>query len=81
VSSDDRQPIVMPGLSDMEVGIVVEWRKGTGDLVAKGEIVAVVDADKVSLEVESPLAGVLDIVAEEEAEVSVGEPIAWVRTQ
>lgn len=80
MSSEVRQPIFMPGLSDMETGTVVEWCKGTGDAVERGEIVAVVDADKVSLEVEAPAGGILEIAAEEEAEVIVGEPIGWVRT-
>ena len=70
----------MPGLRDMEVGVVVEWRRADGDTVGRGEILAVVDADKVSLEIEAPASGVLEIVAPEEAEVGVGEPIGWVRT-
>jgi pyruvate dehydrogenase E2 component (dihydrolipoamide acetyltransferase) len=78
VSSDTREPIVMPGLSGMESGTVVEWRKDAGEVVERGEVVAVVDADKVTLDVEAPASGILEIAAEEEAEVSVGEPIGWV---
>jgi pyruvate dehydrogenase E2 component (dihydrolipoamide acetyltransferase) len=81
VSSDTRQPIVMPGLSDMESGTVVEWRKAAGERVERGEVVAVVDADKVTLEIEAPATGTLEITAEEAAEVSVGEPIGWVLTR
>jgi pyruvate/2-oxoglutarate dehydrogenase complex dihydrolipoamide acyltransferase (E2) component len=75
-----REPIVMPGLSDMEAGTVIEWRKATVDAVERGEIVAVVDGDKVTLDVEAPASGILEIIAEEEAEVSVGQPIGWVGT-
>jgi pyruvate dehydrogenase E2 component (dihydrolipoamide acetyltransferase) len=78
MNSDARQPIVMPGLSDMESGVVVEWRKAAGETVERGDVVAVIDADKVTLDVESPASGILEITAEEKAEVSVGEPIGWV---
>lgn len=73
-------PILMPGLSQMEVGTVIEWRRADGDQVAKGEVVAVVDADKVTLDVEAPRGGYLKITAQEEAEVAVGEPIGWIRS-
>ena len=76
-----RHAIPMPGLSEMEAGTVVEWRKETGDLVERGEIVAVVDADKVTLDVEAPASGRLEIAVKEGAEVSVGEPIGWVNEE
>ncbi len=81
MSSGTREPIVMPGLSDMDAGTVVEWRKASGETVERGEIVAVIDADKVSLDVEAPATGTLEIIAEENAEVAVGEPVGWVLVQ
>lgn len=81
MSGRERLPIVMPGLSEMEAGVIVEWRRASGDRVARGEIVAVVDADKVTLDVESPDSGILEIEAAEDAEVAVGQPIGWVRAE
>jgi pyruvate/2-oxoglutarate dehydrogenase complex dihydrolipoamide acyltransferase (E2) component len=65
----------------MDAGTIVEWRKASGDIVERGEIVAVVDADKVTLDVEAPATGRIEITADEEAEVAVGEPIGWVTEQ
>ncbi|HSF67380.1 MAG TPA: biotin/lipoyl-containing protein, partial [Nitrospiraceae bacterium] len=42
---------VMPILgSDMTEGKLVEWKKKTGERVAKGEIIAEVDTDKATIE-------------------------------
>jgi pyruvate dehydrogenase E2 component (dihydrolipoamide acetyltransferase) len=44
---------VMPSLgADMEAGTIVEWRVHPGDVVHRGDIVAVVDTDKSDIEVE-----------------------------
>jgi pyruvate/2-oxoglutarate dehydrogenase complex dihydrolipoamide acyltransferase (E2) component len=71
-----REPVVMPGLAEMEAGTVVEWRKRSGDWVEAGESIAYVDTDKVTVEVNAPASGYLQILAEEESEVAVGQPIA-----
>ena len=50
----------MPNLGHtMEEGKVSEWLKRVGDPVAKGEVIAVVESDKASFDVESPAAGTL----------------------
>ena len=52
--------ILMPQAGqDLEFGSVVEWRKQEGDPVAKGEVVCVIESEKVTLEIESPSDGVL----------------------
>ena len=52
--------VVIPMLGvTVENGIIVEWLKNEGDPVARGESLFVVEADKVTTEVESPGAGIL----------------------
>ena len=52
--------ILMPQAGqDLEFGSVVEWKKQEGDPVAKGEVVCVIESEKVTLEIESPSEGVL----------------------
>ena len=70
--------ITMPRLSDtMEDGVVVRWLKRVGEAVAKGEVVAEIETDKATMEMESLENGVLsEIFAEEGQRVSVGQPMA-----
>lgn len=52
--------VVLPMLGvTIEKGHIVEWLKNEGDSVERGESLFVVEADKVSTEVESPATGVL----------------------
>jgi pyruvate dehydrogenase E2 component (dihydrolipoamide acetyltransferase) len=52
--------IVMPKLGfDMQEGVLNTWLKGIGDSVSKGEVVAEIESDKATLELESQVAGVL----------------------
>jgi len=52
--------IVIPMLGiTVEKGKIVEWLKNEGDPVEKGESIFVVEADKVTTEVESPASGIL----------------------
>jgi pyruvate dehydrogenase E2 component (dihydrolipoamide acetyltransferase) len=52
--------VVIPMLGvTVETGIIVEWLKKEGDHVEKGESLFVVEADKVTTEVESPASGIL----------------------
>ncbi|HLH70986.1 MAG TPA: dihydrolipoamide acetyltransferase family protein [Candidatus Dormibacteraeota bacterium] len=69
--------INMPKLSDtMEEGTVLEWKKASGDPVHKGEVVAEVESDKASFEIEAEADGVLQIVVDRGQAVPVGELIA-----
>ncbi len=70
--------ITMPRLSDtMEDGVVVRWLKGIGEAVCRGEVVAEIETDKATMEMESLEDGVLsEIHVEEGQRVSVGEPMA-----
>ena len=52
--------IVMPKLGlTMTEGLITEWRKKEGDPVKKGEILFVLETEKVTYEVEAPEDGTL----------------------
>jgi pyruvate dehydrogenase E2 component (dihydrolipoamide acetyltransferase) len=52
--------IVMPKLGfDMQEGVLNTWLKSVGDTISKGEVVAEIESDKATLELESQVAGVL----------------------
>lgn len=72
--------IDMPKLSDtMTVGTLVRWLKNEGDAVANGDMIAEVETDKATMEVECFDDGVLiKQYCGEGAEVTVGDPIAAV---
>src|SRR5919197_6097480 len=67
----------MPKLSDtMEEGTVLGWRKQDGDEVKKGDVIAEIESDKASFEIEAEADGVLNIVVDQGKAVPVGELIA-----
>jgi pyruvate dehydrogenase E2 component (dihydrolipoamide acetyltransferase) len=74
--------ITMPQLSDtMSEGTVVKWRKKEGDAVKQGEIVAEVETDKATMEMEAFDPGTLAaILVKEGGKASVGKPIAVLAT-
>jgi pyruvate dehydrogenase E2 component (dihydrolipoamide acetyltransferase) len=52
--------IVMPKLGfDMREGVLNTWLKGVGESVTKGDVVAEIESDKATLELESQVSGVL----------------------
>ena len=65
--------ILMPRLSDtMTEGVIAEWHKKVGDTVKKGELLAEVETDKATMELESYKNGtMLYIGAEKGAKVPV----------
>jgi pyruvate/2-oxoglutarate dehydrogenase complex dihydrolipoamide acyltransferase (E2) component len=68
----------MPRLDPlMEEGIVVEWLKKPGDVVEKGETIAIIEGEKTTFELHSPYSGrLVKIIAQPKSVVKVGEPIA-----
>ena len=72
--------IDMPKLSDtMTVGTLVRWLKNEGDAVANGDMIAEVETDKATMEVECFDEGILiKRYCGEGDEVAVGDPIAAV---
>ncbi|HET6949380.1 MAG TPA: biotin/lipoyl-containing protein, partial [Acidimicrobiales bacterium] len=69
---------LMPSLgADMDAGTVLEWHVAPGDVVHKGDIVAVVDTDKSTIDVEVFEDGVVtDLLVEPGREVPVGTVLA-----
>jgi len=74
------KPIIMPQVGqDIKTGIVVEWCVKENDYVNKGDIVAIVESDKATFEVEAYESGVLlKILYDAGAEVPVLDPIAYI---
>ena len=73
--------ITMPKLSDtMTEGTLVAWKKKAGDKVSSGDVIAEIETDKATMEMESFEDGVLaEIYIQEGQKVAVGEKIARVQ--
>jgi len=69
----------MPKLSDtMEEGTVLEWKKQDGAQVKRGDVLAEIESDKASFEIEAEADGALHIVVEQGKAVPVGQQIATI---
>ena len=70
--------VAMPKLGfDMKEGILVRWIKNEGEEVSKGEILAEIETDKATVEVEFYFSGILsNQLVETDAIVPIGDPIA-----
>ncbi|HVH63637.1 MAG TPA: biotin/lipoyl-containing protein, partial [Candidatus Dormibacteraeota bacterium] len=67
----------MPKLSDtMEEGTIVEWKKKDGDQVKTGDVLAEVESDKATFDLEADSDGVLKILVEQGVPAKIGAPIA-----
>lgn len=65
-----------------EIGTIVEWTKQEGDPVKKGEIILVVETDKVTMDVECPATGIIAGMRGEPGEsIPVTEIIGYVLKQ
>jgi len=71
--------IVMPKLGlTMTEGLIVEWQKNEGDNVKQGEVLFVLETEKVTYDVEAPEDGVLGkILVREQETVPVGAVVAY----
>ncbi|MEM7464304.1 MAG: biotin/lipoyl-containing protein, partial [Pseudomonadota bacterium] len=72
--------ILMPALSPtMEEGNLAKWLVNEGDDVASGDVIAEIETDKATMEVEAPVAGFLaGVQAAEGDDVPVGDVIALI---
>ncbi len=72
--------MTMPKLGfDMQEGQIVRWVKAEGDPVQKGEVIAEIETDKATVEVEATASGLLrKHLVSEGTFVPIGEPIAIV---
>ncbi len=74
-----RIAINMPTLGyDTETGRIAGWLRSVGDTVTRGDVIAEIETEKSTVEMEALDAGTLvEIVAQAGDEVSVGQPIGW----
>lgn len=74
------ETIQMPKLGfDMAEGTLVRWRKDVGEAISKGEVIAEIETDKATIEIESTATGtVLKRLVNEGEVVPVGADIAVV---
>jgi pyruvate dehydrogenase E2 component (dihydrolipoamide acetyltransferase) len=74
------EAIRMPKLGqEMTQGRVVEWSKQVGDEVVVGELIAMVETDKTTVDLESPVGGFVgEFMVELDETVDVGTVIVWV---
>jgi len=74
-----RIPIQMPKLGyDMVQGSIATWSKQVGDAVKRGDVIAEIETEKTSVEMEALATGTLvEIVHEAGAEVPVGDVIGY----
>ena len=76
MAEDVRVPTLGESISEATIG---KWYKAVGDAVTEDEPIVEVETDKVALEINAPVSGVLiEIIAEEGTDVEVGAVIARV---
>ncbi|MEW6578900.1 MAG: dihydrolipoamide acetyltransferase family protein [Chloroflexota bacterium] len=74
------EPIIMPKLGfDMAEGTLVNWTVQIGQAVKRGDVIAEIETDKATIEIETTVEGtVLQLLAEPGDVVAVGAPIGYV---
>jgi len=73
--------VTMPKLGlTMETGKIVEWKVAEGGEVKEGEILLIVETEKITYEVEAPASGLLHIIVPQDGEVPVAELIGVIAT-
>ena len=72
--------VIMPKVDmDQETGTVVEWTKKNGEHVNAGDVILVIETDKVAVDVESPGTGILDGISAKPGEVvPIGTIVAYI---
>jgi len=73
--------IKVPGVGEsVTEAILAQWFKQDGDYVKKGEVLFVIETDKVTLEVESEAEGILKIAVPEGETVAIGAVVGTIDT-
>ena len=72
------ETITMPKLGfDMREGTLVRWVRNEGEAINKGDVLAEIETDKATVEVESSASGVVrKLLVDQGASVPIGAPIA-----
>ena len=74
-----KKPIEMPVLSDtMKTGHLIRWLKKPGDKINKGDVLAEIDSDKATMEIDAFMDGYLiGPLADEDSDIPVKEVIGY----
>jgi pyruvate dehydrogenase E2 component (dihydrolipoamide acetyltransferase) len=74
--------IAMPRLSDtMQGGTIIRWLKSPGDEIKKGDVLAEIETDKATMDLEAYEAGTLQQILVQEGEtVPIGQVVALIGT-
>ncbi len=77
------ETVTMPKLGfDMAEGVLVRWVKKENEKITKGEVLAEIETDKATVEVESPYSGVVaKYLVDQGTSVPVGNPIAVITAE
>ena len=68
--------IQVPSVGEsITTGTLATWLKGNGEAVQEGEMIFELETDKSLMEIPSPASGVLEILVEEETEVTIGQTV------
>ena len=72
----------MPSLgADMDAGTLLEWLKKPGDVIKRGDVIAVVETQKAAIELEVFTDGVIDrLLVKPGARIPVGDVMATIRS-
>jgi pyruvate dehydrogenase E2 component (dihydrolipoamide acetyltransferase) len=75
--------VIMPKVDmDQTTGTVAEWCKNNGERVKEGEVILVIETDKVAVDVESPGSGILDGISVQPGDiVPIGQVIAYLLSE
>jgi len=76
----DQTPLRMPNLgAEATSGTIAAWLRAVGDEVAAGEVVAEIETEKATVELEAPVGGrIAQICHPAGTEVAVGETLALI---
>jgi len=71
--------VVMPKLAMMmKQGKVVEWRAKEGERINKGQVIMVIETEKVTYDIEAPVSGYFHIMTKLDETVPVNQVVAWI---
>ncbi len=62
----------------VEEAQIAEWQCNNGDTVETGQVIYVLATDKTEVEIESPAAGVINLIGEVEIDYPVGTLVATI---
>lgn len=69
--------VFMPQLGmTMTEGLITEWKKSDGDSVEKGEVLFLLETEKLTSEIEATVSGILKILVPEGESADCGAEIA-----